>query len=218
MEPYQEQKTSTVNLPQALYKKVNPLTSLASFPCNISIQGQNNNERILLFIREHRITLLFDLLFYSIALFVPFMIQYFFNLFNKLILNNTINVGEFFGSKYWRVFILLWLSYMLRGYFNLFFKWFYNINVLTTNRLMDIDFLGIFFVRAEETSITDIEDVKDTQAGIIQSIFNMGNIEVFTASGVTVFNLNNVPKSYKVRDFIMDVVVEERRKRKREND
>jgi uncharacterized membrane protein YdbT with pleckstrin-like domain len=107
---------------------------------------------------------------------------------------------------------------MLRGYFNIFFRWFYNINVLTTNRLMDIDFLGIFFVRAEETSIADIEDVKDTQSGIIQSIFNMGNLEIFTASGVTVFNLDNVPKSYKVRDFVMDVVVAERKKNKNHND
>jgi uncharacterized membrane protein YdbT with pleckstrin-like domain len=218
VEPNNAQSNSPSGAPQPPFKKVSPLTSLASYPCNIRVHGQNNDEKILLFIREHRIILFFNLLFYSIILFVPFLIQLAVRLFDRYLFDNTINTTDLFESKYWLVFSILWFAYVLKGYINVFLKWFYNINILTDNRLMDIDFLGIFKVRTEEASVVDIEDVKETQSGIVQSIFNMGDLEVLTASGVTAFNLDNVPKSHKIRDFMMDVVVAERKRRGGTND
>jgi hypothetical protein len=192
-------------------KRVSPLASLASYPNNITVYGQNQDEKILLFVREHRIVLFFSVLAYSVGLLVPFLIQWTAVLMNRYFFNNTFDTAAVFGSRVWLVVVLFWFSYMLKGYFNIFFRWFYNINILTDNRLVDIDLLGIFTVRVEETSILDIEDVKDTQSGLIQSIFDMGDLEIFTASGKTTFSLSNVPKSHKIRDFIMDVVVAKRR-------
>lgn len=205
-------KKTHLRKPAPPYKKVSPLVTLASYPFNIHVHGKNEDEIILLFIREHKVTLFFDILLYSIVLFVPYFIRISLELLNKYLLGNTISFGNFFQSTFWIAGNVLWLAYALRGYFNIFFRWFYNINILTNNRLMDVDFIGIFSVRIEETSITSIEDVKDHQKGIIQSVFNMGDIEIFTASGKTTFSLNNVPKAYKVRDFMMDVIVAERKK------
>ena len=63
-----------------------------------------------------------------------------------------------------------------------------------------------------------IEDAKESQAGIIQSLFNMGDLTILTASGGTVFNLDNVPKAHKIRDFIQDVAVKIKDKKGGNND
>jgi hypothetical protein len=199
-------------------KIVNPMASLASYPANIQLCDINQNERILLFIRESKIILLFDMLIYFVVLFLPFFAKWAAMLINGKLLNGSLAFDGFFESKYWYALIVTWFAYMLRGFFNIFFRWFYNINLLTTDRFLDIDFIGIFKNRVEETSIMDIEDAKDTQNGLFHSLFDLGNLEIFTASGETVFNLNHVTQASKVRDFIMDVVVAERKKHRSERE
>lgn len=195
------------------YRKYVPdLTSLASYPANFHVYGQNKNEIILLFIREKKVMLVLGLILrlfiYLLALLLPLILNF--------ILNITIGdiyegyLDDFFGSKYWYLIIVLWTAFMLRYVLNSFLHWFYNINILTNQRFMDINLAGIFNVRVEETDLLTIEDVKDSQSGILQSIFNMGSLEVLTASSTTRFNLENVDKSHKVRDFIMDVVISQR--------
>lgn len=199
-------------------KRVNPWTSLASFPSNITVDGQNPNEYILLFVREHKIILIFNILLYTLILFLPMFIRFIITFMNQNILGGSINFDTFFESNWWTIINVVWFAYVLTGYFNIFFKWFYNINILTNERFMDIDFLTIFENRVESTSVLDIEDAKETQAGIIQSIFNMGDLTILTASGGTVFNLDNVPKAHKIRDFIQDVAVKVKDKKGGNND
>lgn len=214
VEPNQPQNLG-IQLSPALkdkFKNVSSMASLASFPCNIRVYGQNPDEFLLLFVRKDRIILIFNVLIQVLLFFFPFLLQFMLNVINDLIFQNAFNLATFFASNYWNAIILAWTAYILRGLYNIFFKWFYDINILTTNRFIDLDLINLFHHRLEETSILNIEDAKDTQKGIIQSIFNMGDLEVFTASGQTAFNLPNVPLSHKIRDFIMDVVVEERKK------
>lgn len=201
-------KTTVCDLvkPQQM-KKVSGWTSLASFPSNICIDGQNPTEYILLFVREHKIILFFNVLLYIFIFFMPQFLRATISYLDTSVLNGAINSAQFFESKWWVIILFCWVAYTLTGFFNIFFKWFYNINILTTERFLDIDLETIFTNRVESATLLDIEDVKDTQIGIIQSIFNMGDLTMLTASGGTIFNLHNVPKAHKIRDFIMDVTI-----------
>jgi len=192
---------------QPTEKIVSPMTSLASFPGNFRLHDQNPDERILLFIRKHKVILLLEILGYSLLLFVPVFVQIVISYMANALFNGIEEVNTFFSSKFWIIIWMVWIAYLLKGYYNIFFKWFYNINLLTDNRFIDFDFIGIFRNRIEETSILNIQDAKDSQKGLLQSLFNMGNMEVLTASENTVFNLDNIPSSHKVRDFVMDVVI-----------
>ncbi len=211
----QKEQSGGIHLSEEVQKKFKhaiPLSSLASFPDNLTVYGQNSDEKILLFIRKDKIILFFNFVLQFLVLFLPFLVQYIISLTDNSIFNGAMQSELFFNSKYWVAILLGWLAYVLKGFYNIFFKWFYDINVLTTNRFVDLDLISIFQNRMEETGIMNIEDVKDFQPGIIQSLFDMGDIEIFTASGQTKFNLENVPQSHKIRDFIMDIVVEERKK------
>ncbi len=195
-------------------KKVNPFTSLASFPMNIRIHDQNGDEYLLLFIRQHKVILFFNVLIYAIVAFTPFIARELLIWSDEVILNNYFGMENLFRlyNEGWRIFVIMWFSFILTGFFNIFFKWFYNINTLTNQRFLDIDFLSIFEIRVESATVKDIEDIKDTQSGVIQSIFNMGDLTLLTASGGTVFNLDNVPKAHRIRDFIMDVAIQKKKK------
>ena len=154
-------------------KKVNPFTSLASFPSNIRMHDQNGDEYVLLFIRQHKIVLFFNVLIYTIVAFTPFIARQLFTWTDATILNGYFGVDNLFRlyADGWNVLLVCWVSYILMGFYNIFFKWFYNINVLTNQRFLDIDFLSIFEIQVESATIEDIEDLKDAQNGIYQSIF-----------------------------------------------
>ncbi len=199
---------------QPTEKIVSPMTSLASFPGNFRLHDQNPDERILLFIRKHKVILLLEVLGYSLLLFVPVLVQIVISYMANALFNGIEEVNTFFSSKFWIIIWMVWIAYLLKGYYNIFFKWFYNINLLTDHRFIDFNFIGIFRNRIEETSILNIQDAKDSQKGLLQSLFNMGNMEVLTASENTVFNLDNIPSSHKVRDFVMDVVIAKKQEKK----
>lgn len=203
--PHEFESTDSLAVPKM--KRVSPLSSLASFPANICIDGQNPNEYVLLFVREHKIILVINIFLYAIIMFLPQILRWLVGSLDQNIFGSYLHTQTFFGSNWWIVINIAWFSYILTGYFNIFFRWFYNINLLTTERFMDIDFEGIFSNRIETASIKDVEDAKDTQVGLLQSLFNMGDITILTASGGTIFNLDNVPKAHKIRDFIMDVKI-----------
>ncbi len=186
-------------------RRVNPFATIASFPSNVCVDGQNPNEYVLLFVREHKVILLINLILYTFILFLPQILKSLLTYLDINIFGSFIGINNFFNTNWWTIINIGWLAYVLTGYFNIFFKWFYNINILTNERFVDIDFEGIFDNRIESAMVKDIEDAKDTQSGLLQTIFDMGDISILTASGGTVFSLSNVPKSYKVRDFIMDV-------------
>lgn len=197
----------TLNPSTPKMKRVSPMATLASFPSNICVDGQNPNEYILLFVREHKVILFINIFLYAIIMFLPQILRALISSLDVNIFGSVLQTQAFFNTNWWILINIAWFSYVLTGFFNIFFRWFYNINILTTERFMDIDFEGIFANRIESAAIKDIEDAKDTQTGLLQSIFNMGDITILTASGGTVFNLDNVPQAHKVRDFIMDVKI-----------
>lgn len=189
------------------FKEVSGITSLASFPKNIKLDEQNNDEYILLFVRQHKVVLYVNLIL-QIFVFVLFVgCAFLINRLDSFFLNGVLQTKLFLESKYWWVVILCLVSFTLSNLFDTFYRWFYNVNILTTEKFIDIDLNSIFSSRVEAASLLDIEDAKDTQNGIIHTIFNMGNVTVLTASGGTVFSLDNVPRAHKVRDFIMDTVI-----------
>jgi hypothetical protein len=68
----------------------------------------------------------------------------------------------------------------------LFFRWtdyYYDVWVLTTNRIIDIDQQGLFHRDiATLFDLNHIEDVKTTVYGIIGNLLNFGKIQVQTAA------------------------------------
>lgn len=197
--------------------EVSGFESIVSFPKNIYLSDQNKEEVVLLLIRRHKITLFFNLLVNLLLLSFPFIIEFVLNSLNQNLFNSFLNLDIFFKSKWWSIVILCWIALILSYIFDTFYRWFYNINILTNEKFIDIDLESIFSSRVEVASLFDIQDAKDSQKGIIQSIFNMGDLVLLTASGATIFSLDNIPKAHIIRDFITDIIVKVKKLQMKEN-
>lgn len=187
------------------------LESLISFPKDLVLGDKNSDEIILLFVRQHKVILVFNFLLNIFVFVMPYVGLWFLDYIISNLLPPVFNldslISSLYASKWFVIISLVWFSYLMSNLFDAFYRWFYNINILTTERFIDVELESIFNSRVETAALTDVQDLKDSQNGVIQSIFNMGEVVLLTASGRTIFNLSNVPQAHKVRDFIMDVVV-----------
>jgi hypothetical protein len=171
-------------------------------PLTIKFQHQNENEHTLMLVREHVMILWFRLIGAVVGVIVPVLI---------LILYQFLEARELLPfdieAKWFWAGALLWFMFLIVGAFRNFIDWFYNINLMTTERFIDLDFDPFGGFEVKETPLMKIQDASDTHSGIWQMVFDMGNLEILTASEHNSFQLNNVPASSQVRDFVMDTVI-----------
>ena len=90
-----------------------------------------------------------------------------------------------------------------------FIKWYFNVFIITTQRIIDIDRRGFFHKTVSELPFEKVQDVSYSVAGIFQSIFKLGNIKV-QSTGATklALYLQNVPKPEKINQLLTDLIKE----------
>lgn len=194
----------TIKVPKRAVKDFSHETfsDLVFRPRTIRYEHQNADEQILMVVREH-IVVLFARMFSTIVLAViPFVLLWIYQYFySRGALVFTIS------TTWWIVIVVLWYLGLVSATLKIFVDWFYNVNIMTTQRFMDIDFSAFSGFRVKETPIMKIQDAVNSQVGPWQMVFDMGALTIFTASAKTTFELHNVPAASQVRDFVMDTVI-----------
>lgn len=138
-------------------------------PLRLSFDSQHESEEVILLGRRHPITNLGWISLVVIALFVPTIWHSFpfFSALSDLVLE--------------KVTILWYLSIIFFVIMN-FLLWFYNVYIVTDERLIDVDFTGLLSKTVNVAELHKLEDVNYSQNGLMDSLFNMGNVIVQTAS------------------------------------
>ena len=178
------------------------LSYYAVHPKGITFVNQEPDEDILLFLRRHFITnvpwiiatlLLFIIppLIFGITQVLPIAI---FSLPSGLIISLTI------------LYYLVCLSYA----FDKFISWFYNIGIVTQKRIIDLDSTNILSHNTATANFNEIVDVKVTQRGFFQSLFDFGDIHIQTEAIHANFEFDKSPKPNVVSDLISDLRVAEK--------
>jgi membrane protein YdbS with pleckstrin-like domain len=178
--------------------EVPPLASFAAFPREVNFEGQDEGEEIILFIRQHP-AILIPKIFVVIAMII-FPI-----LFVSLIGYSDTNfiLGDFFLSV---GVIILWIMIVNTYVLVNFFKWFFNVNIITTERIVDIDFTKVFFHTVSETQLERVEDVSHQPVGVWAAFFDFGTVYVQTAGQKREFEFVNVPRPRDIQDTILDLL------------
>jgi len=136
---------------------------------NIKFESQNEGEKIIILGRKHFVTNLGWIALICFAFFVPFFWGEF-----PLIADVSDNV-------HFSLTVLLYMTLAFFGMMN-FLLWFYNVYIVTDERLIDVDFFGILYKNINVTQIRKVEDVNYSQKGIMSSFFNFGDVVIQTAS------------------------------------
>ncbi len=143
--------------------------SLTACPSDTKFEAQHDDEQVLLLMRKHPVTNLWWIALAAMFVGVPLF------------------WGEF--PLISGVSALVRLSLVVFWYLGLAFfaiqnilLWFYNIYIVTDERIIDVDFFGLLYKNINATQIRKIQDVNYSQVGMLSSVFNFGNVAIQTAS------------------------------------
>lgn len=171
------------------------VSSYCAFPPGVSFNGQDDKEHIVLMVRKHP------------AVFIPQMLLVIFLLITPSIFSNILDEiagkGNFALMLGITVFCLLLAVTVL---VDTYFKWFYTVNIITDERIVDVDFINILYHKYSEAQLERIEDVTHRPVGILSSIFDYGNVYVQTAGSKPEFLFDSVPRARDVQDTLLDLL------------
>lgn len=172
-------------------------TSFALHPKDIRFETQEESEEIILFLRQHFITLLPSLLLCGFLLFVPpFLFPMIFRSLSETI---GLPLGYMvIGFAFWyvAVFDILLMN---------FIHWFFNIFIITNMRIIDIDFVHLLYKEFSEAKIERIQDISFQTKGMVATMFDFGDVLIQTAGEHPNFIFESVPKPAKVVDVLSDL-------------
>jgi hypothetical protein len=94
-----------------------------------------------------------------------------------------------------------------------FIKWFYNVYIITDERIIDIDFHSLLFKDISSAKIDNIEDSTASTGGFWGSLFDYGTITIQTAAEKREFEFGSVPHPNKVAKLINELLLEEEREK-----
>jgi len=168
-------------------------------PKNTSFEGEDKDEQILYVFRKAPITNLGWILFSIFILLAPAIFNSFFvyttNNFPGVIPPRTI----FIINAFWYVFVF---GYM----FERFLNWFFNINIITNKRIVDMDFDHLLHRNITDAPLRNIEDITYTISGFVGTVFDVGVVKIQTAAEQRELEFAQVSDPGKIQDIISDLV------------
>ncbi|MFZ3068910.1 MAG: hypothetical protein WA052_01200 [Microgenomates group bacterium] len=178
-------------------------------PPKTRFESQDNDEKIVILGRRHFITNLKWLTLACFAIFVPMF-------WGEFPMIKALNTNTSF------ILSIVWYSALLFYVIQNFILWFYNVYIVTNERLVDVDFFGLLYKNINVTQIGRIEDVNYSQRGLFSSFFNFGNVVVQTSSEQrsddrsegSAFTFDHVANPDLVVKIISELMEEEQKKNK----
>ena len=163
------------------------------FPKNTSFLGKEDSENIVLVLRRHWLSLIPTIVSVFVLLLLPFIVT-------SLTPSESRNYAFLFSV--FLISILLSISLSLFAYV----KWFYNVNIITDKRVVDIDFYSLFFHKMTEARLDKIEDITFKQIGVLSNIFDVGTIYIQTAGAKSEIEFDGIHKPKEVQDILSDLL------------
>jgi len=161
-----------------------------SMPRGLRFESQQEDETIILFLRQHWITNLPWILASILLVIVPTFLFPLLTTFQIL--------PDWTPSGFITVIVFGWYLASFSYIFVNFILWYFTVGIVTNERVIDIEFVNILNKKTSETRITKIEDVTERTAGFIRGVFDYGDVYVQTAATATEFHFLAVPHPVEV--------------------
>jgi len=179
-------------------KKGHSLSSMLISPsANVRFETQDPEEEILMILRAHWLTNIPWFVVAVLLFFAPTVLRSF-------------PLLDSFPIRFQMMFVVVWYLILLMYVFERFLSWFFNMTIITDERIVDVDFLNLTTKKVSDTDLDKIQDVSFTNAGAIGAIFNFGDVLVQTAAEVTEFVFEKVPSPSEVAKILQRLRTEEK--------
>lgn len=176
------------------HSSMNPLAAYWPLPPGVSFDVQHDDEEILLMLRQHPIVNVGWMFLTIVLILLPFGIFFVFPQFFILPLT------------FQRVLLMAWYLVTFGFALERFIMWYYNIYIITSERVIDVDFYSLLFKRVSETQHDNIEDITGASGGVVQSIFDYGDVIIQTAAEVPEIEFEKVPHPGTVSKLLSELM------------
>lgn len=173
------------------------MSSFGAFPKDVRFASLDKDEDVVLVVRRHPAIFWMQYLAVIVVLFSPIM---FFLILGAL----NIKTGSVIALGLSGSIIALLIATSIA--IDTFVKWYFSVNIITTQRIVDVDFVSVLYHRFSETQLEKIEDVTHKVGGILGSMFDFGSVYLQTAATIPEFEFENVPRPRDVQDTILDLL------------
>jgi membrane protein YdbS with pleckstrin-like domain len=174
----------------------NPLASYCYFPDKVNFVNKDPEEKVVLMVRKHPITNLKWISISFIMLLAPAFIS-------------VLTFFEALSFGYQVVFILVWYLVTFSFIFEEFLRWFFQVNIITDERIIEVDFVNIFYREITDANIDHIEDVTVEVGGGLRTYLHYGDVVIQTASQVPRIQFEAVPNPDRVAKVLRELRIEE---------
>jgi hypothetical protein len=157
--------------------------SFASFqirPSKFVFSEQEKDEQIILVMRQHWFTNVRWILLTLLMVIAPIFLTF-------------VPILSFFPARYQMVSILFWYIITFAFAFEQFLSWYFNVYIVTDERVVDIDFVNLLNKKFSDAKISFIQDVTSHVSGMSQTLLNYGTILIQTASEVNELVFEKIP-------------------------
>jgi len=181
-------------------KKDSTISSVVVLPEQTEFETQNPSEQVYILLRRHPVTNWGWIITSLLSLLVPPITLVGLSAFD-------VNIVEDFGLKVSYLFAasILWYMVVITTAFMKFLDWYFNIYIVTNERILDFDFNPLAYHKISEASLENIEDATQETIGFLPMLFNYGDVYIQTAGDRREFDFTSVANPSWLRDKIMDL-------------
>lgn len=183
-----------------------PLAAFAVSPEGVRFETQEAEETVEIFLRQHPVVNVSWIVTSALLLAAPTAILPL--ILRILPLPFTIPPGYIIvGTAFW---YLATFGFILSN----FLHWFFNIYIVTNERVVDIDFYYLLYKHFAEAELDKIQDISYSSSGLLATLFDYGNVKIQTAAEIPNLEFELIPHPEKVVETIRSLVekIEQRRR------
>ncbi len=100
--------------------------------------------------------------------------------------------SNYFNIKYKIAITAFWYLFLGIYVFESFLDWFFDSYVITTNRVICIDFTNYINKKISEANICNIQDISTRISGVSQTFLDYGTVRIQTASAKEMIIFQNI--------------------------
>ena len=193
-----KKKEAAIGSTKASYKEPEGglLSAFNYYPEKVNFETQDEEEEIVLLLRQHPIVNVRWILITIIGIFAPLILSSF-------------PILDFLPRSYQFIAVLGWYLLVSAYILESFLFWYFNVYIVTTERIVDIDFFNLIYKRVSDADLTKIQDVTYSMGGVIRTLLNYGDLNIQTAGEMPNFDFLAVPQPDRVAKILQDLREEE---------
>jgi len=175
-----------------------PVAAFATKPAGVRFETQEDEEEIMLLLRKHWITNVPWLILGILLILAPLTLKWF-------------PLLSFLPTNYQLMAVIIWYLLTVFIIFEKFLTWYFNVNIITDERIIDIDFNNLIYKEISDAKIDKVQDITYKMGGAIRTLFHYGDVYIQTASAEPNFEFLAVPKPEQVVKILNQLREEEER-------